>query len=111
MLIYAEVDGITVPIQRCIRNGKEYYRLAPNFWKPSEDQKAVRDNLAYAAWKQKEKDGVTTRENVDSSVQKEFQGWIPSQRTRPSKLQERVKEIKKLSIGVKYAEVNKAEVR
>lgn len=112
MLIYTEIDGITVAVQKVKRkNGTEYWRLAPNFWKPSEEQKAVRDTLSRAAYNQKERDGYTTRERVDSAVQKDFQGWIKSEpEQRETKLMQRVKEIKKLGkIGTGVIAVGRPE--
>lgn len=116
MLVYADIDGVKVAVQKVRRkNGTEYWRLAPNFWKPSEEQKAVRDTLSRAAYNQKETDGYTTRERVNSAIQKDFQGWIKSApKARPTKLQQRVNELKrirKIGIGVTHGEYEKAEVR
>lgn len=114
MLIYANIDGVTVPVQMVSRkDGTKYFRLAADFWKPTPKQEAVRRNLSIAAYNQKEADGYTTRERVNRSVQIGFAGWVPSETKRKSKLQERIDEIRKMSIkgGIANAEITEAEVR
>ena len=116
MLIYADIDGVKVAVQHVKRkNGTEYWRLAPNFWKPSEEQKAVRSTLTRAAYNQKERERYTSRENVDAAVQDAFQGWIRTEpKARPTKLQERIEKLKaarKIGVGVAYARAEEAEIR
>jgi hypothetical protein len=112
MLMYIDIDGITVPVQLCTRNGKQYWRLAPNFYRPTERQEEVRRNVAYAAWRQKEKDGYTSRENVNQAVAQIFAGWEPLEKIKETKLNNRIKEIKRLSAGVvRNGKVIAAEIR
>ena len=114
MLIYANIDGITVPVQMVSRkDGTKYFRLAAEFWKPTPRQEAVRRNLSIAAYNQKEIDGYTTRERVNESVRGSFVGWVHSETKRKSKLQERIQEIRKLSIkgGVANAQIIETKIR
>jgi hypothetical protein len=115
MLWYIRIDGITVPVQKCTRkDGTEYWRLAPNFYRPTPNQMAVRRTVALSAWQQKERDGYTTRERVNEAVQNGFAGWIPSEAKRETKLNLRIKHIKNLANRVRReenAEIAENEIR